>query len=158
MVARTPHAHRVFFQRAQPWGRLARVHHRRTGAGDSCYACGGQRRNATEPAEEVERRPLARQQGACVAHHRRHLRARLHPRALHDSCREAHLRIEQAKSQFRQGQPGDDACRARDDAPARTRAGRDRRRSRHVTPADVLGQRPPHELHIEDWVEAHAVE
>jgi hypothetical protein len=121
--------------------RLAGVEDRRPGAGDRVHARPRERRHAREPGEEVQREPLAGQDGGERALEHRDRRAGREPLAVPQGPPLAELRVEPAEDPRGRGGPAEHSLLARDDPRAAARARRDGELGREVARAHVLAQR-----------------
>src|SRR5207248_4190336 len=131
---------RALLELAQARRRLARVEDLRAGALDSADEARGERRDAGEPAEEVERDALSLQDrrraapdlgdGAAFA-----------PLALGDARLPPKLTVDRLEHGARHVEPGDDPSRLLlDDGPGAS-VRRHQRVGRYVAHANVLGER-----------------
>ena len=138
-------AHRVFLGEAQARQRLAGVEHGAAGAADGghvgCRDGGG----AGEGLQEVERRALTRQQRARGALQCAERGAAREALAVSRSPMQPDARVDLPEHGLRIGPTGQHGGLARDDLRASQAAGRNKQRGQ-VAGADVLGQRPRHDL------------
>src|SRR5207245_4662963 len=105
---------------------LPRVAHDETRAADALHAPAGQRRDATEGLEDVQREPFAGEQHARLALERRQDGARLGERSLPRPDGDANG-AERAKAAVEERQPRDDEPLLGVKYAARARAGRHER-------------------------------
>ncbi len=108
----------------------------------------GQRGDAAQPLQEIERGALGLEQRMRVAAHVRDDFARLDARAIAPSHLEHRLRIELAKRFGGDVDAGDDEIGFRDDRAARAGALRDRRGAGRVAAAAILGERLANQVAI----------
>ena len=145
-----PHRTAYFSSARRPGRRLARVEDRRAGSLDELDVARGQRRDAAEPAEQVERGPLAgedRARGALdLGEARRHVRhASSSP--VGEQRLDAHRRVERLEHRLRDREPAttpgsSSTSSARQRRPRRARrrrsSGRRRRRPRERGADDAV--------------------
>ena len=107
-------AHRIFLQRAQARRGLAGAADPHFGAGGVADIIGGQRRDAGEPADEIQRGTLARQHRARRARNRQHMHAGGDRAAVADMGLDADVRRQFLQDRDRQRQARDHAGLPRD--------------------------------------------
>ena len=134
----------VLLERPQAGRRLASVEDDGAGPVDRVHESPCQRRDSAEPAEQVEGRPLAGEDGAgrsvdpCQSHQGKLI-------AVCGKGLEARLRVERAKDGLDSRKPAHDARFFQEDVCSARSVGVDGRLGRHVAAPDVLGQGLAHD-------------
>jgi hypothetical protein len=141
----------ALLERAQPGRRLARVEQPRAAAGrlDRPHGAGGERRDARQPPEEVERGPLRGQQRARRALDAEHRRGRLAPLALGAEPLGRDVGVEPPEDSLGDAEPGDHPGRLLRDRRDAAGIGGDGDLRGHVAGADVLGERAVDQLVVQ---------
>ncbi len=134
-------ANGVPLERPQAGRRLAGVENRGARPLDRLDVPRGQRRDAREAAEKVERSPLAGQDRARRAVEPGDGRCALEPLALLDERLDRDVPVEGAEDALGDGNAADDAGLLHEELAAAAGPGRDDAVGREVAVADVLGER-----------------
>ena len=137
MVSSPAHGDSVLLERAQARGRLPRVEDRDAGSSDSVHVPLRERRNAGEPREEVERRPLSGEDRPLRGRHARD-RAALDKGSLLDQRVQVEPVIERAEHGLRRTETTDDSVLSQDEHGRPKGLGVDGRLGRHIPLTDVF--------------------
>ncbi len=141
VIGRPAHARRIFFEHPKPRNGLARVEQGRAGAGNGIDIGGGERGDARQMLDGVERRALGRQHRPRRTGQPHQRRASRHARAVARQQLDADIGIKRAEKRRRHIQPGNRdriAARHRADKPRRSRD--DGGRGNVPARAQILGQ------------------
>jgi hypothetical protein len=139
------HPHRLLLECPQARRRLARVEDAHAGAGHRVHVARGERGDARQPAEEVQRHPLRREDRAGATGQLGE-QPPVAPLALLSVRVPAQLRVDPLEHPLRHSQACRHAGRLLLDAGASPGAGLDHRRGGEVSFAHILGEGPVDQL------------